>query len=639
MYTETDLEGFIDSLIAKRKKYDQKTTAKKAADYLGISDPYDEKELPEFWDGYTMAVNWYEQARIHGQKGVFPYRLFIKQAPNQTEAERQYVRANYKQTTYTVFKDMIDTYGRAYHENNYSIDYAEDEAQYKNDDDSFQKYMDQLLPVYSSIENFTFNVLPPLKMMDGMGVVAVMPFDLDTIENENGDLVINSDELVRPYPRFFHVKRLMMLNEKVAIIESDEKSWVKKGNTDVEEGLVYYIFDKTWMYKAEQYGKKSDYLFQYINYFEHGVGHVPVKMVDGSAVQINDNLLQQSPFLTVTDILDEVILDSSLLRGIKPACAYPYRIMIGDACEFQEKADGEYITCMDGNLHYAGGRIATCPSCNGTGMKDRVSPQGVMLIKPKTRLNPEGDAINPRDAMHYASPGPEMFNVLRSEINSHFLAAYDALHIKNVNKKVQGAENQTATEAAGHMKALIGGITVWTRQQFDMLEWLFDTIGKMRYGGNYKMPIIKRPTNYDFFLESDYMEQINQAIASGQPPFVIQSIVYRYLQTLYYPDVKGQKIFALISSADRLMTMASDEVNLKLSKGLINKWEAVLHDSAISFVQDLIRENPTFLDLDLTEQIDQLVNKAKEVADGISSNAPTQTAFSPQATIDRILQS
>jgi hypothetical protein len=118
-------------------------------------------------------------------------------------------------------------------------------------------------------------------------------------------------------------------------------------------------------------------------------------------------------------------------------------------------------------------------------------------------------------------------------------------------------------------------------------------------------------------MESDYMAQINEAIISKQPPFVIQSIIYKYLQTLFYPDVQGQKVFNLISQTDRLLTMTLDEINMKLAKGIVDKWEVVLHDSAINFVNALMMENENFFEQDFQVQMEQLIAKAKEVTGDI----------------------
>ena len=616
----------VDSIISIRNKGNK---SKGITLMQQSSDNY----LPDYYNGYRLSVKWLDQIRTHAQKGVFPYELFEKTAPNQTPKEAEYVRANYKQTTLQVFKDMVDTYGRAYHENNWSISYTPDADQYVNTDTTLARYLDSEFPEYGSLDNFIFMFLPPLKLMDAMGVVAVMPHELDTVEID-GEEVLNPDELVDPYTKFYHTTRVLAFDEGYAVIESEERSEVEYNNKMVMEGAVFLIFDDQWIYKAIQVGKKVDNQFEIIEWFNHATDMLPVKRVDGISIQIDETMMQQSPFLYATDILDEVLLDSALLRGIKPTCTYPYRVMIGDPCQFQIRIDGENLTC-DGGFHYRhDGTKTLCPDCNGTGMKDRISPYGTLLIKPQTSTT-AGDNISPDSAIFYAAPSTETPRFLREEIAHNMNAAYEMLHLKKTNNKVQGGEGITATEAASDQKALIAGIKQNCMQLFDMYEWCINMIGLMRYGENYRKPVIKRPVNYDFYLESDYLAQINEAIAAKQPPFVIQSIIYKYLQTLYYPDVQGQQIFNLISQADRLLTMTLDEINLKLSKGLVDKWEVVLHDSAINLVNTLMMENPAFFEQDFDTQLQQLVAKAKEISGAIALTTPS--GFNAQNLVSNIV--
>jgi len=593
---------------------------------MGGADKY---HLPHYYQGYDLSVKWLDQIRTHSQKGVFPDLLFASQAPNQTPKEAEYVRANFKQTTLQVFKDMVDTYGRAYHENNWSIEYPIEADQYVTTGSTLAGYLNSELPEFGSLDNFVFTFLPPLKLMDAMGAVAILPYDIPTIEVD-GEQVIDPDELIQPYPKFYHTTRVIVYNNYYAVIESDELSKVDYNGKPVYEGLVYYFFDEQWIYKVVQVGKKVDNEFQIIEWFNHATGIIPVKRVDGIAIQIDEVMLQQSPFLYACDILDEVLLDSALLRGIKPTCTYPYRVMIGDPCQFQIRVDGETLTC-DGGYHYQlNGMKTVCNECHGSGLKDRVSPYGTLLIKPQNNTS-NGDNISPDKAIFYAAPSTETPRFLREEVAQNMNQAYDILHLKKTNNKVQGGEGITATEAASDQKALIAGIKQNCMQLFDMYEWCIDVIGTMRYGDNYRRPVIKRPVNYDFYLESDYLAQINEAILAKQPPFVIQSIIYKYLQTLYYPDVHGQQVFNLISQTDRLLTMGMDEINLKLSKGIVDKWEVVLHDSAINFVSELVLENPNFFEQDFETQKEQLIAKARQVADNIG------TAVGSTNLIDNIL--
>ena len=627
MLTPEQISYLVDQIVSI------KTKGNKAKGITLFSSNEQGNYLPHYYPGYAQSVEWLQQIRTHAQKGVFPELLFAKQAPNQTPKEAEYVRANFKQTTIQVFKDMVDTYGRAYHENNWSIEFLPDADQYVNTNTTLAEYINQDYPEFGSLDNFVFTFLPPLKLMDAMGVVAVLPYEIPTTEIE-GEEVIDPERLIEPFTKFYHTTRVIAYDEEFAIIESEEMSKVEYNNKEVYEGLVYYIFDDEWIYKAIQVGKKVDYRFEIVEWFNHATGEVPVKRVDGIAIQIDETMMQQSPFLYACDVLDEVLLDSALLRGIKPTCTYPYRVMIGDPCQHQIRVDGEMLTC-DGGFHYLmNGQKSICSECNGSGLRDRVSPYGTLLIKPQTSTQ-AGDNISPDSAIFYAAPSTETPRFLREEVAHNMNQAYEILHLKKTNNKVQGGEGITATEAASDQKALIAGIKQNCMQLFDMYEWCIDMIGMMRYGENYRKPVIKRPVNYDFYLESDYLAQINEAIMAKQPPFVIQSIIYKYLQTLYYPDVQGQKVFNLISQTDRLLTMTLDEINLKLAKGLVDKWEVVLHDSAINFVNELSMADPNFFELDFELQKQALINKAKEVAGAIALT--TASPFNAQSLVGNII--
>jgi hypothetical protein len=135
----------------------------------------------------------------------------------------------------------------------------------------------------------------------------------------------------------------------------------------------------------------------------------------------------------------------------------------------------------------------------------------------------------------------------------------------------------------------------------------------MRYGQDFKKPKFTYPTTFDFVTESDIIAQLKAAVDGGLPPFVIYSIIYRYLQTLYFNDQTTASIFNLIVRADRLLTLSNEAIALKMARGVVHDWEDILHTSAINFVNELIDENPKFLEQDLVKQKEQLIAKAMAI--------------------------
>ena len=631
-FTEQDLiemaQGYIELRNTAQTKRGKSTLIPEQM--FGAKEKTKDGEilLPEYWEGYNLAARFLEQAKPHAQKGYFPVSLFANRAPNETPQETTYIRSNYQQTTLTVFKDFVEINGRATHSNNWNIEYQEDEEQYVQSGETLQNYIESQIPEHESLDQFTFSFLPPLKYMDAMGVVVVKP-EYIPVEEVNGENVISQTEMIRPKPYFFHTTRVIRKEEDFALIEWDEFSEVQVGDKLVNEGIVYYAFDKNEIWRIYQSGKKDDNNFSVELFWSHNIDILPVRIVGGSTVQIDDVKLQMSPFLYCVDILNNVLIDSTMLLGVKAMCGYPYRIMVGDICEFKMTIEGEIQSCDNGFFRYPEGRRIACKECHGTGMRDRVSPYGTLLVRKEGRLD-NGDNIDPTKAMAYVAPSVEMPKFIREEIESGLTRAYDTLHLKR-SSVAEGGNKVTATENINDQKALIASITTNTKQLFDIYEWLVLVHGKMRYADRYKAPKITRPTNLDVFVESDDLKKINDAINANQPTFVIQTLIYNYLQKLYYNDKESRLLFDLILTSDRLLTQTNENIDMGLANGSIEIWERILHDSALTFVNELKLSDPTFFEQDPSVQVEQLKQKAKDVAAAISTNKAATTSVIPTA--------
>ena len=283
--------------------------------------------------------------------------------------------------------------------------------------------------------------------------------------------------------------------------------------------------------------------------------------------------------------------------------------MIGDVCEWKDR-DGN--VCCGGQITTSENKTYTCDGCKGSGLKSRISPLGTMLLKPKTRLE-DGDSTFSQKPLEYISPDVTALEFLENKIAKDEEKARKILHLQTSNSVVKGTENLTATGMTLDVKALYAFVKTISDQTFYIWEFISDAIGFMRYGKSFKKPKFTYPTTFDFVTESDIILQLKSAVDGGLPPFVIHSIIYRYLQTLYFNEQVTANIFNLIVRTDRLLTLSNEEIALKVARGTVHDWEEILHTSAINFVNELIDENPKFLELDLKMQKEQLIAKAKSI--------------------------
>ena len=585
----------------------------------------------DYYNGYWRNVEAMEEIRVHAVRGTYPSRLIEHRAPNMTDAERKYIESNYKQITMTVFVDWLNTIKRAYADNNWSLEIPNDDGQVG----SFRWYIEKGMKKTSvrlSFEDYLKNIIPTVDTIDANGFIAMKPERIKT-EDVNGELVMSS-EMLDPIPQYYSCAQLhSYVDGEYYVFLTNEKSLVTVGNRQERAGFVYEVYDRAGIYRVVQVGAKRENEFIVEEYYRHDQEECSVIRLGGIPEYHDGEITYISPFSYVVPILDEAIIDVNMLRGVKATTMFPYRVMTGNICEHKMSLDGE-IKCCDGRgwfQDYAHNTEVKCPSCGGSGLRDRVSPYGVMLMRPESP-GETGELKASQPAMYYVAPGVEVPQFTRDEINAFFREARRVLHIRDSSTQVKGAEDMTATGMVIDEKALYAFIKPIADREFEIGAFILKWIGIIRYGQEQEF-ILTSPISFDFKTEYDYLMEISMAIKNGLPPFVVHTIVLKYLKTLFYNQLESASAFNLIVQADRLLTMDNDELQLNLSKGIVSDWEVVLHDSAVSFVMSLQRANPRFFEQDLDTQLLQLTDEAKRVAAEARASRPT----SPVSAVNTIL--
>ena len=568
---------------------------------------------PEYWSGYNYAAKMYDSILPHSRSDVYPEHLLSVRAPNQTDAQALYIKANYKATTLSVFEDFRATISRAFADQNWSIRYSP-ELDERFAEETFQRFVNNEIDKFGSLEMFVKNMLPTLKLVDANGIIAILPEEIPTLEVEE---TVISNELLRPMPTYYNCKSIVgqKFGEYYLVI-SDEHSDVKVGSKIEHTGLVLELYDQNAIYRIEQTGKKSDMTFgePYV-YFQHNLGYVPCIKLMGSPQLIADEIAFQSPFITAVPLLDQVVLDESYLQMSKATSAFPFMVALGEICEF---VDREGNKCNDGQIFDAvNGGYRTCSSCSGSGVKSRFSPTGMLLIKPKTSLS-EGDTGLSGEYLKFVSPPMDTLTFLRTEIEQQMAKSRRILHLPSSDESGTIGEASTATGSLNKLRSLYAFIKPISDQLFTIYEFCLVTMGRMRYGELFGGVNLVYPTSFDISTPSDYLAIIAEGVKAGVPPAVTYSNVYNYIRAINYTDEESSALFELIVNADELLLMSNADVLARLASGTVEKWQDVLHNSAPQLVMELMRdyiatdEAPKFFDLPMREQIAQLREKAAE---------------------------
>lgn len=596
-----DIGKIVGKFASKRKGYEQMTQTKQR---VGM-------QYPEYWSGYNYAAKMYDSILPHSRSDVYPEHLLSVRAPNQTDAQAKYIKANYKATTLGVFEDFRATISRAFADQNWSIRYNE-ERDPRFAEETFQRYVNTEIEKFGSLEMFIKNMLPTLKLVDANGIIAIMPEDIET---DDDDVVTN--ELLRPMPHYYNCKNIVGQEfGKYYLVITDDHSYIKNGSKVEQSGIVLELYDENCIYQIKQVGKKQDMTFgEPVLVFYHGLGYVPCIKLMGAPQLIKNEIAFQSPFITAVPLLDQVVLDESYLQMSKATSAFPFMVALGEICEFVDKEGNK---CNDGQMFDPiNGGYRTCSSCNGSGVKSRFSPSGMLLIKPKTSIS-EGDSGLSGEYLKFVSPPMDTLNFLRTEIEQQMAKSRRILHLPSSDESGTIGEASTATGSLNKLRSLYAFIKPISDQLFMIYEFCLVTMGKMRYGELFGGVNLVYPTSFDISTPSDYLAVISEGVKAGVPPSITFSNVYNYIKAIHYTDDETSAVYDLIINADELLLMSNADILARLASGSVEKWQDVLHNSGPQLIMELIRDYipvdgaEQFLELPMSEQITRLRAKAAE---------------------------
>lgn len=570
------------------------------------------KGIPEYYEGYKEAVKQKQRIETHSNVDKYPEELFAKRAPNQNDEENEYVKENYKNTTHPVYMDYLSVTSRGLQDNNWRIVYPDGSAEAED----YNEYITKEIDVFKSVENYVKNIVPSVRSKDANGVITFEIKPPKTIEVD-GKIVVDDTERLEPQPKYYSSGQVVYWEwNDSALFESHEKSVVEYNGKPIKAGRVFYFYDDTNIWKVYQVGKFVDNKFTYEVVFNHDLGYFPCKKLAGVPSILPDNsVYYTSRFYYAVDLLDWSLLYSNYLNVSIANTCFPFRWMVGDECDF---TDGS-VHCSDGKIPVDGG-FKDCPSCSGTGLKVRTSPMKTYLLKSEKGQD-KGDTSFPTP-IGFISPQTEPLEFTRNMASQYINDAKKMLHIQTSNSEVKGNQDVTATEMAIDLKAMYAFVQPDSDQTFDVFQFILDVIGKVREGVDFEGAKLVYPKTFDFRTDADILDDITKSREAGAPTHIVNSLIYQYINHRFYSEHQTAKVSELISAADRLLTLGNEEIIQRKAQGAVDNWEIVLHDSAFTLVNELIDENPDFLNLELQEQVNALEAKAKDkTPQGVNTNA------------------
>lgn len=610
-YTAEQIETLLAAKLATLKPYYRN----------GKVEPKSEAgaKLPEFWPGYNEAIEQKRRLALHIERGADPSDLLRTKAPNQSPEEFKFARDNFRQTTLPLFSDYLNTVGRALSDDNWSMEFN---GEATNAPDHPRTYFDRL-PNFGSVRAWVRDYLLKVKTLDPMGLVIVLPTELDTVPGEEpGTFIVRPGSEVRPLPHYYPVESVWHYEaQRLAIVQTTERSVVEFNGKPSPTGIVLLVIDEANAWKATQVGKAVDLQFALVPYLApHLAGSMPATQLKGTpTVKADGRIVWESPYAAAQEPLDLAAIDANNLQLIKLGSVFPHKVMLGEDCDFVDQQ--HEAQCVRGritwieDLENGGSRTheTTCPKCKGTGMVGRMGPLGQLLVRPPQR-GQDGETVALGEALYFVSPDTATLDFLRKEVEANTNQARRILHLESERGLMAGGDAATATEKGLDAKATIAFVRPIADQVFDLLASVIDWAASERYADRWEGVAITKPTSYDLRTEADYLAELKAAAEAGIAPALLEAIQWRYIQNRYASD--PGTLFALedIAKADRLFGMGWQQLQAMQQQGTVEPWEIVLHFSALSLFDNLAREDKGFTK---RPEADRLA-KLKEAAQAIT---------------------
>jgi hypothetical protein len=566
------------------------------------------KNRLSFGAAYDRAVMMAERIEVHAKSDVFPEALFRSKAPNQSPEEWTYQKEVFKaigSITHPYWDKALGVLNRIWNEKNYSLKWPEIDTPIGELYPPIE-YFSSEYPHFGSIEAFFSQVVTRKKVEDPNSLLVLdLPYQPD-------------NELPKPTLTIYSSENVLKYKEgKYALLRTNDKSMVKFGNQMKREGVVLLYIDTIGVYRIEQVGVQVEFTFGAPELlFVHNLGELPAWRLKGKPTDVDGEQLYESYFYPAIPSLNTAIIDFSTNQLSKIINTFPQKWEYVSDCD----------DCAGEGVTWEGDARHTCGTCHGTGHKNNSSVTSVYQV-----AAPKKDVIAGEDTAAMVMPpfgyinkdgANDQIQLLISEIETNITRAFAMLNIDVSNSTAKGSD--TALGKQIDREELFSFLLQISSELFELMRVSSNAIGWLRYGDSWHKVSIGAPQSFAIRSDADLTEELTSAKNAGIPEVAMQALLREYADTRFNSQEDVQEVFALTFAADRLVSMAQNDITQKIVLGTVAKWESILHDSIAAFISELERtfepteEIPSFWQLPTSEQVRLLHDMAKAKAEEVA---------------------
>lgn len=610
--TLQEIEDIFKEKIAIIRKYSSLKPYKPDA---GM--PYDfnraVKNIPPLNPVYQKTVQYRDMIKVHSDIDNKPIDLMRKRAPNEDDRQYIYRVNNFENVTMPYFMKALGKLNRIFNPSNYSI-------QWTTGQENEKKYFDEEIPVFGSLTSYFEEVVLTQKILDPNALLVIKPYFLPYKEDidENGVVyyVLDDSEQITPIACVVDCDKVIDYKENVfAFIQLEEKSWVKVGDKEVKEGLIFEFYDETNIYRITQIGKKIDWQFTLPEiYYPHNLGYVPCWKLKGIPKQKEIHVLYQSYYIFAIPNLNIALYSHSNLDISLTTHMFPQKVEWIDRCPEPSCDKGKIRFEENGNW-----LSKDCPTCGGTGWNKKTGPMMTkyFTIPDQTQGDTDVESV-PFPGMAFVAPNPDIPKFVHEKFMSDVETAFNFLNMDISNSDVKGG--QPALSKQIDREELFVMLMRISNEVFSLFDKSMTAMGTLRYGSTFAKPVVSAPTSFSIRSEQDLLAELKDAKESGVPDVALGEIVKEYISKRYSNRANIHKIVNLAFAVDRLVVKIQEETDSMLMNNTASKLEVVLHDSIFTYIDQCMIEDEKFFDKDLKYQEEKLWAMAEETLSDIEDS-------------------
>lgn len=565
---------------------------------------------------YDESVKLYDSLRIHAD-GIFPGKMITDRRPSETDEILAYRELTYKAITKLPVSKVITSFGKIRRSPDWTIDFPKKTVPSKIiEDETLEKYCSENLPGFTSITNWTFDILLKQNLVDANAVVAVIPLEKITDNN-----------YAKPVPVLFNSNQVMQFDEKnkFCILKSKNNvSFLDEQNVSQSGDVFYYIDDiEIIIYEEDKKGFAP--IFKQNNIIKQ----FPAFRIKAEAFKQFDNMsLSRSRLDAMVPFLDEAACEYSDLKGSKIQHLFPLMWF------FSNKSCN---SCAGTGRKATDTGSVDCNTCGGTG-KVKFSPFVHMEIDPAGL----GQQANPMPPAGIIQRDTEILKLQEASVDKNNYKALSAVNMQFLDQtplSISGDAKNVDREELNNTVYNTAEDIIYSLDKVIYLinEWRYFTLVADNVKRRAMLPNIAVPQNFDLLPENYLMKEVTDAVTAKVNPLLIATLQQQLAAKKFYnqPELAGN--IELYFELDPLPGYTVDEKMSLLQSEGITKEDFIISSYMASFIRRALREDADFA----TKQYDvqmALLNKYASEKVKANDTAGKMIEIQKQKVLDEMKQ-